>query len=103
MSALVTDWLQNAHTTPIARSHLVDTRGALAPETGVNITTKEMTLSIRRVVAIAAPVVAAIAVAACGSSSSSSGTPGGGGSATTGGGSSGPLNGAGSTLPAPLD
>jgi phosphate transport system substrate-binding protein len=65
------------------------------------MTTKEKTVKPSRMIAIAATLAAGIGVAACGSSSSSSApTPGGGGS-TTGGGS-GTVNGAGSTLAAPI-
>jgi phosphate transport system substrate-binding protein len=65
-----------------------------------------MTLSTRRISAVALAIAASIAVAACGSSSSSSST-GGGGAATSsstsgGGGGGGTINGAGSTFAAPI-
>jgi phosphate transport system substrate-binding protein len=62
---------------------------------------KEMTLTIRRISAFATAIVVAAGVAACGSSSSSSGGSGStsGGASSTG---SATLNGAGSTLAAPI-
>jgi phosphate transport system substrate-binding protein len=63
---------------------------------------KEMTVRQRRVTAIASAILASLIVAACGSSSnSSSGSAGSGGSSSSGGGKS-TLNGAGSTLAAPI-
>jgi phosphate transport system substrate-binding protein len=64
---------------------------------------KEMTVRQRRIGAIAAAILASLVVAACGSSSSSSsgGAGSGGGSSSSGGGSS-TVNGAGSTLAAPI-
>jgi phosphate transport system substrate-binding protein len=64
---------------------------------------KEMTVRHRRIGAIASAILAALVVAACGSSSSSSsgGAASGGGSSSSGGGSS-TVNGAGSTLAAPI-
>jgi phosphate transport system substrate-binding protein len=61
---------------------------------------KEMTLRQRRVAAIASAILASLIVAACGSSSnSSSGSAGSGGSSSSGGST---VNGAGSTLAAPI-
>jgi phosphate transport system substrate-binding protein len=63
---------------------------------------KEMTVRHRRIGAIASAILAALIVAACGSSSnSSSGSAGSGGSSSSGGGKS-TVNGAGSTLAAPI-
>src|SRR5689334_301269 len=71
---------------------------------------KEMTLRTRRISVVCAAIVASLVVAACGSSSSSSSatsSSGSGGSGTTSssggsGGGSATLNGAGSTLAAPI-
>src|SRR6201995_4267255 len=64
---------------------------------------KEMTLRQRRVGAIAAAILASLIVAACGSSSnSSSGSAGSGGGSSSSGGGSSTVNGAGSTLAAPI-
>src|SRR5690348_4740484 len=63
---------------------------------------KEMILRQRRIGAIAAAILASLVVAACGSSSnSSSASAGSGGSSSSGGGKS-TVNGAGSTLAAPI-
>jgi phosphate transport system substrate-binding protein len=63
---------------------------------------KEKILRHRRIGAIASAILASLVVAACGSSSnSSSGSSGSGGSGSSGGGSS-TVNGAGSTLAAPI-
>jgi phosphate transport system substrate-binding protein len=60
-----------------------------------------MTLRPRRITAIATAILASLIVAACGSSSgSSSGSAGSGGGSSSGGGST--VNGAGSTLAAPI-
>ena len=70
---------------------------------------KEMTLRQRRVGVIAAAVLASLIVAACGSSSSSSSSSSGAGAASasnssssSGGGGKSTVNGAGSTLAAPI-
>jgi phosphate transport system substrate-binding protein len=67
-----------------------------------------MTLSTRRISAVALAIAASLVVAACGSSSSSSSSAAGGGSSSTSsstsasGGGSGTINGAGSTFAAPI-
>jgi phosphate transport system substrate-binding protein len=65
---------------------------------------KEMILRQRRIGAIATAILASLVVAACGSSSnnSSSGSAGSGGGSSSSGGGSGTVNGAGSTLAAPI-
>jgi phosphate transport system substrate-binding protein len=65
---------------------------------------KEMTLSRTRISALALAVAASLGIAACGSSSSSSsgGSSGSSGSSSSGSGGSATLNGAGSTLAAPI-
>jgi phosphate transport system substrate-binding protein len=66
-----------------------------------------MTLSTRRISAVALAIAASIVVAACGSSKSSSSSGGGGAATSTssssgGGGGGGTINGAGSTFAAPI-
>jgi phosphate transport system substrate-binding protein len=65
---------------------------------------KETTLRTRRYSSVALVVAAALGIAACGSSSSSSSAPapGASGASSSSGGGSGTLNGAGSTLAAPI-
>jgi phosphate transport system substrate-binding protein len=67
---------------------------------------KEMTVTQRRVGAIASAILASLIVAACGSSSSSSGggvgAPGASNSSSRAGGGKSTVNGAGSTLAAPI-
>jgi phosphate transport system substrate-binding protein len=63
---------------------------------------KENTLRKSRISAVAVAVLASLGVAACGSSSSSSSSSSSGSSSSAAGGASGTINGAGSTLAAPI-
>src|SRR6516164_6500123 len=73
---------------------------ARPPETSAYIEMKEMTLR-HRIPAIAVAIAATLLVAACGSSSNNTGTGGSGGGGSSSGGKS-TVNGAGSTLAAPI-
>jgi phosphate transport system substrate-binding protein len=63
---------------------------------------KTLTMSRRRISAVALAVAASLVVAACGSSSSSSSSPAASGSSSSSSGGSATINGAGSTLAAPI-